>query len=876
MANRKNTFLIKRSNVAGKVPAPGDLLLGEMALNTADVKLYASGTTANEVLPIGWDRVSRTGDTMTGTLYAPSVSASTFEVGNYIDFGGNGVPTAVSGRTYFDVSENALSYYPETPLMDVTINLGQETVIYVYNGTGSLVTNGSVCDVHGPTVGGRPSIRLAIASATTDASSTLYTASGIATHDIPDGEFGFITRFGLVRDLNITGKTVGTDIWLSDTVAGGFVYDPSELVSNNSRITRIGHLIATGTTDAVILVTIDNEPTGKELSSKEATVLVENQSSTGSFEGGGVTSASATTFNVSAGRGLVSDNSDPAIPILTQVEWSAFSNVTSTYVSDTGETYTYLTIDSTGTLIQTPGSTTLTDQQKRQQIIVGGLLHIGGTILFAWDRQIPLVNPMNNLEDLTTSIGSFSVSGNRILKITGTLELEKSLGSSFYLGGDNVAEPESPNILTTGILSGSTLVYSDGQNIIGLSGTSIDVDNYDPDGLGTLSSIGGNNFAAHRIWHQPTENVVIFQYAQQIYTNLTDAKNEFQNETYLTPDVLLKEAYLVAVIICRTGETDLDNAARSVIVPQGKFAGTGGGGSTLDTLQTAYNNSITPEIVTNSTNGSVDFKSGVLNTSNLVTFQSTGGTINAYIQANGNATFSGQVDTNTVRLISTPTLDNNATNILVRNTATGVVDYRTVNSLSGAVDTNFYVTGGTSDSGGTITLNLKGTSDVLINNRETKEINILAFEGASITASPTYLTTTGTLVHSYAGGNVDDNEGAYNFSVPSDYVSGGSLYIKFMTVTSTSANVQFEMNVTSIDVGGDFSTATDTGLLQITQGDTAYNLIKTGEFTGGTATYSAGKNVSVKVNRDASDAGDTYNNQDALLWGIVFEYTGIK
>ena len=97
-----------------------------------------------------------------------------------------------------------------------------------------------------------------------------------------------------------------------------------------------------------------------------------------------------------------------------------------------------------------------------------------------------------------------------------------------------------------------------------------------------------------------------------------------------------------------------------------------------------------------------------------------------------------------------------------------------------------------------------------------------------------------------------------------------------MTVTTTSANVQFEMNVTSIDVGGDFSTATDTGLLQITQGSTAYNLIKTNAFTGGTATYSPGKNVSVKVNRDASDAGDTYNNQDALLWGIVFEYTGIK
>lgn len=66
MANRKNRFLIKRSNVPNKVPPNGSLLLGELALNTADAKLYTSGTTANEIQQIGWDRIHRTGDTMTG------------------------------------------------------------------------------------------------------------------------------------------------------------------------------------------------------------------------------------------------------------------------------------------------------------------------------------------------------------------------------------------------------------------------------------------------------------------------------------------------------------------------------------------------------------------------------------------------------------------------------------------------------------------------------------------------------------------------------------------------------------------------------------------------------------------------------------------
>ena len=78
MATRKNTFLVRRSNVAGNVPAAGQLLLGELALNTADVKLYTSGTTTNSILPIGWDRIARTGDTMTGSFSAPTISATTY------------------------------------------------------------------------------------------------------------------------------------------------------------------------------------------------------------------------------------------------------------------------------------------------------------------------------------------------------------------------------------------------------------------------------------------------------------------------------------------------------------------------------------------------------------------------------------------------------------------------------------------------------------------------------------------------------------------------------------------------------------------------------------------------------------------------------
>ena len=94
MANRQTTFLLKRSNVPGKIPPMSGLTIGELALNTADAILYTSGTTSNSILPIGWDRIHRTGDTVTGDfnfyggLSAVTISATTINTTNLYVTGG--------------------------------------------------------------------------------------------------------------------------------------------------------------------------------------------------------------------------------------------------------------------------------------------------------------------------------------------------------------------------------------------------------------------------------------------------------------------------------------------------------------------------------------------------------------------------------------------------------------------------------------------------------------------------------------------------------------------------------------------------------------------------------------------------------------------
>ena len=113
MAIRENTILLKRSDVPGKVPLAGDIQLGELALNIADVKLYASGTTENDIVQIGWDRISRTGDTVTGDFI----------------FNGGITATTISATTYNGDGSNLTGVYPSTNPSGFTSNVGTVTSV---------------------------------------------------------------------------------------------------------------------------------------------------------------------------------------------------------------------------------------------------------------------------------------------------------------------------------------------------------------------------------------------------------------------------------------------------------------------------------------------------------------------------------------------------------------------------------------------------------------------------------------------------------------------------------------------------------------------------------------------------------------------------
>lgn len=96
-----------------------------------------------------------------------------------------------------------------------TAQLAQEQHVYARNNTGSVITDGLAVYVTGAT-GNRPTISLAKA----DAVNTSYIL-GVATHDIANNANGYVTTFGIVRDIDTSDHVEGAILYLSDSIAGG-------------------------------------------------------------------------------------------------------------------------------------------------------------------------------------------------------------------------------------------------------------------------------------------------------------------------------------------------------------------------------------------------------------------------------------------------------------------------------------------------------------------------------------------------------------------------------------------------------------------------------------------------------------------------------
>jgi membrane protein implicated in regulation of membrane protease activity len=100
---------------------------------------------------------------------------------------------------------------------NVTIQLGEDLVIYVYNAEATSLLKGEIVYVFGAQ-GNRLSVKRASAASESTSVGTI----GMVLETITAGGNGFVETVGVVNKLDTTGLTAGLPIYLSAVTAGAY------------------------------------------------------------------------------------------------------------------------------------------------------------------------------------------------------------------------------------------------------------------------------------------------------------------------------------------------------------------------------------------------------------------------------------------------------------------------------------------------------------------------------------------------------------------------------------------------------------------------------------------------------------------------------
>lgn len=361
-----------------------------------------------------------------------------------------------------------------------------------------------------------------------------------------------------------------------------------------------------------------------------------NNLSTGLFYFTGITITSLTTFNVSPVKGWIVDNEiDTMSPTITYVEYSGQTGLTTPYLSSSTITYVSLTSGATITL----STTAPTPEDQRKNIYLGKLGHANRTSLIqAFNEPDYVQSPLSQLRDMFFPIKLIN-SGIYPSPNGGNLQFNTSSGNLFGLGINYTNNLYSPNDLVVSGQSPVTFQYRTQTGGTTGNVTLIDPTNYDNAGVITTVGGGTNRSTNQRIFL--TQNGTIrVQYGQQIYSDLPSAIAAANTESFVTFSNFRDNAILIGILSVRHTATDLSDTTQAQFLFTSKFGETIGssGGISTTTLQQAYNNSTTPEIITNSILGGLSIENGTGNlddATNLLEGQNGVGNTTSFIRADG-------------------------------------------------------------------------------------------------------------------------------------------------------------------------------------------------------------------------------------------------
>lgn len=234
---------------------------------------------------------------------------------------------------------------------------------------------------------------------------------------------------------------------------------------------------------------------------------------------------------------------------------------------------TWWLMDATGTVIQQAARPSNT--QRRTHLVLG-LTAFDGVSTIVFDQTLPVIlpQPANQLVDLMGALGPFSVSGNLISAVPGTLSFNKTAGTVFAHGFNHIPDPTDPHVsplvaqAPVNFQYNTQATFSEGSVV-----TVIDPANYDVAGVVTPVP-AATDFTIQRVWgyplNDPTQQVRV-QYGQDVFATMADAQNAIGNVAFIPNPEAEPFSALLAHIVVRADATDLNDPAQASIRRAGKF-----------------------------------------------------------------------------------------------------------------------------------------------------------------------------------------------------------------------------------------------------------------------------------------------------------------
>lgn len=365
---------------------------------------------------------------------------------------------------------------------------------------------------------------------------------------------------------------------------------------------------------------------------------VMNQNANTGLLSGGIISVNVdpTKWDLAFGEGYVAD---PLNGTVAKVSWGTQSALTTPYL--TTSTATYVLIANAGggigsVLLQ---NTPPTQQQYRTHVYLGKLAHTTKTtILFAVPEPSRMYDAVGQIMDLNSALKSMNVEGNTLSANGANLNLNISAGKIYRAGANYAIDRNNPSL--TPLLSGEAISFrnkfrdgSGGWNAVNTS--IVDADYYD-DGTGILATVPNNKYTVRVAWRFGGTGTVHLDYGQAVYNTLAEAKASIPTAIVVKDPDNVKDAVIIGWIVVKKGTTALNNTAENEFLRGGMFgeSALSAGGTT--TMQGAYNNSVSPQIVTSITGGAVAIKQGSgSDTDNILVGQNGAGTNTFAVTGNG-------------------------------------------------------------------------------------------------------------------------------------------------------------------------------------------------------------------------------------------------